>query len=98
MPIFKVSKQAEDDLIKIAEYTEDNWGIEKRNQYLDDIDQSFHLLAANSEYPIVKDIGHIKEGCFSLLVNKYIIIFRKHSYGIRIVCVLGQPMNIGLHL
>ena len=65
MPIFKVSKKAEDDLIKIAEYTEDTWGIDKRNQYLDEIDRHFHLLAENSEYPTVKDVGYIKDGCVS---------------------------------
>ena len=98
MAIVKVSKKAENDLVEIGEYTENNWGIDKRNQYLDEIDQRFHLLAENPAYPMVKDISHIKKGCFSLLINEHIIIFRKHSYGVRIVRVLGQPMNLDLHL
>ena len=43
MAIVKVSKKAENDLVEIGEYTENNWGIDKRNQYLDEIDQRFHL-------------------------------------------------------
>jgi toxin ParE1/3/4 len=98
MPIFKVSKKAEDDLFEIGECTQNVWGIDQRNKYLDDIDKRFHQLASNPEYPASKDRSSLKKGCFSLLINEHIIIYRKFSYGVRIVRVLGQPMDIKQHL
>ena len=98
MPIFKVSKRAESDLLEIGEYTEDTWSIDQRNKYLDDIDRRFHQLAENPDYPTAKDISYISEGCFSLLVNEHTIIYRKFSYGVRIVRVLGQSMDLKRHI
>jgi plasmid stabilization system protein ParE len=43
--IFKVSELAGNDLFDIGKYTEDLWGIEQRNKYLDDIDNRFQQLA-----------------------------------------------------
>jgi len=93
VPILKVSKKAESDLFEIGKYTEDTWGINQRNKYLDDIDQCFHQLTENPDYPTSKNINHISKGCFSLLINEHIIIYRKFSYGIRIIRVLGQSMD-----
>lgn len=98
MPIFKVSKKAEDDLFEIGEYTQEKWGIEQRNKYLDDIDQRFHQLAENPEYPISKDRSELKKGIFSLLINEHIILYRKFSYGVRIVRILNQSMDLKSHL
>ena len=64
MPIFKLSQIARKDLVEIGAYTEDNWGIDKRNEYLDDLDERFNLLAENPDYPASKEIGHIKQSFF----------------------------------
>lgn len=98
MPIFKVSKKADDDLLDIRNYTHENWGTKQRDKYLYEIGERFHLLAENPDYPASRDISHIKQGYFSLLVNEHVIIFRKHSYGVRIVRVLGQSMELKRHL
>ena len=98
MPTFKVSKKAENDLFEIGEYTQNEWGIDQRNKYLDDIDRRFHQLADNPDYPTSKNISHITKGCFSLLINEHIIVYRKFSYGVKIVRVLGQSMALERHL
>jgi len=98
VPIFKVSQKAEDDLFAIGQYTEEKWGTNQRNQYLDDIDKRFFQLAENPDYPSSKNLNMIKKGCFGLLVNEHIIIYRKFSYGVRIVRVLAQVMEIERHL
>ena len=98
MPQFKVSKKAEEDLLRIGKYTQENWGVSQRNKYLDEIEQQFYLLAENPNHPTVQNRSNIKNGIFSLLVNKHIIIFRKHSYGVRIVRVLSQSMLLGKHI
>ena len=51
MAIFKVSTMAGNDLFDIGIYTENAWGTAQRNKYLDDIDNRFHELATNPDYP-----------------------------------------------
>ena len=94
MAIFKVSTLAANDLLEIGKYTENLWGKGQRNKYLDDIDSRFHELATNSEYPTSKNRNEIRDGCFSVFVNEHVIIYRKFNYGVRIVRVLNQSMDI----
>lgn len=98
MPIFKVSQKAEDDLLAIGKYTEEQWGIDQRNKYLDEINQRFHQLSDNPEYPTSKTRNEIKQGIFSLLINEHVILYRKASYGVRIIRVLNQSMDLKIHL
>ena len=98
MPKFKVSQKAEDDLMEIGIYTENKWGVDQRDLYLDDIEKSFNLLAKDPDYPTSKNIDHIVLDCFSLLVNEHVIIYKKFSYGIRVIRVLSQKMNFERHL
>jgi len=96
--IFKVSQLAGNDLFDIGKYTEDTWGIEQRNKYLDDIDSRFHELAKTPDYLTSKNREEIGKGCFSVFVNQHVIIYRKFSYGVRIVRVLKQSMDIKQYL
>lgn len=43
---FTLTRAAKADLRAIAIYTEDQWGIEQRNLYIKQFDDTFHLLAA----------------------------------------------------
>ncbi len=98
MPQLKVSKKADSDLLEIRNYTQEKWGIEQRDKYLDKIDARFKQLAENPDYPTAIDIGHIRSDYYSLQINEHFIIYRKYSYGVRIVRVLGQVMDIKQHL
>ena len=98
MPVYKVSQKAADDLYQIGLYTEEEWGVAQRDKYLDDIASKFNALAKNPELQTVKKRDDILKGCFSLLVNEHVIIFRKFSYGVRIVRVLHQSMDFHRHL
>jgi toxin ParE1/3/4 len=80
--IFKVSQKAEDDLLEIAYYTDENWGKAQRNLYLDDINRRFHEIADNPNWPAARDINTISKGCFIALINKHIIVYKKYTYGI----------------
>ena len=59
---------------------------------------SYRVLAKNPDYPTFKDISHIRNGCFSLPVNEHFIIYRKSIYGVRIVRILGQGIDLERHL
>ena len=47
MPVYRVSKQAKNDLRQIGLYTEKEWGRAQRRKYLSELDRKFSLLAAN---------------------------------------------------
>ncbi len=42
-----ISKSAQADLIKIAKYGDENYGIERSNQYRDRLKEQFEILAHN---------------------------------------------------
>lgn len=77
MPAYKVSEAAFNDLIDIGAYTEQEWGISQRDNYLNDIEARFETLASNTEHPTVKDRSELRKGCLSSSINEHIIIFRK---------------------
>lgn len=87
MPAYRVSRVAFDDLVNIGRYTENEWGTSQRNEYLDDIERQFDMLARDPEYPAIRSRNEPRKGCFSLSVNEHIIVFRKTNYGIRIIRV-----------
>ena len=98
MPTYKVSKAAAEDLFKIGLYTEEKWGVQQRNIYLDELERKFNELARNPDLPTSVSRDEIKIGCYSILINKHMIIYRKFDYGVRIVRVLHQSMDVKRHL
>jgi len=98
VPAYKVSKLAFDDLVDIGVYTQNEWGTAQRNNYLDDIERQFELLAHDPEQLTIRDRSEVRKGCLSLKINEHIIIFRKTKYGVRILRVLHNAMDLGQHL
>ena len=94
MTKFRVSKAAANDLYEIGVYTEEYWGKEQRNNYLDDLESRFIELANDANSALAIPRNDIKWGCFSSYVNKHMIVFRKFKYGIRIIRVVHQSMDI----
>ncbi len=45
MKTYRISKSAQADLIKIAHYGDENYGIERSNQYRDHLKEQFAILA-----------------------------------------------------
>lgn len=80
MSIFKVSQKAEDDLLEIAYYTDENWGKAQRDAYLDEINKRFNEIAHNPDWPTARDINVISKGCFITLINEHIIVYKKNIY------------------
>ncbi|MBL4853476.1 MAG: type II toxin-antitoxin system RelE/ParE family toxin [Robiginitomaculum sp.] len=44
---YRISKAAQADLIKIAQYGDENYGIERSNQFRDQLKKQFEILAQN---------------------------------------------------
>lgn len=98
MPEYRISKAASSDLLQIALHTEAEWGKNKRDEYLDSLEQRFVKLASNCSSAFARPRDDVKPGCFFSSVNKHIIIFRKFEYGIRIIRVLHQSMDFTRHI
>lgn len=96
MPIFKVSKKAGSDLLEIGQYTQNKFGIEQRNNYLDSINTKFHALTKNPQSGI--DCENIRKGYLLSHIGSHSVFYKQYSYGIRIIRVLHQRMDWHKHL
>jgi toxin ParE1/3/4 len=88
MPACGFSKLARLDLIEIADYTLDQWGVDQAMRYLDSLEGCFGLIAANPE------IGHkcdrLRKGYRRIEHEKHVIFYRRDDAGILIVRILHQ--------
>ena len=96
MATFKVSVKANQDLIEIGAYTQKKWGVEQRDNYLDELNDSFQSLADNP------GLGHscdtIRPTYRGYFTGKHIIFYKSYHYGVRIVRILHQNMHYTKHL
>ena len=74
MKSFELSKEAKNDLRKIAQYTEKRWGREQRYLYIKQFDEVFHSLAGKPT--IGKQCDNIKEGYLKFLQSSHIVYYR----------------------
>ncbi len=96
MRSYRVSNVAKADIYKIAEYTQKQWGKDKRRQYLNDLNDKFTLLAENplmvreddSFTPPVRLCPHAQ----------HLIVYVTEDTGIYIIRILHASMNITNHL
>ena len=93
MSTFTLTNMAKADLKEIAKFTQNRWGREQRDLYLQMLDVSFHQLAAN---PLKgKDCSDIRVGYRKLIVGSHVIFFRQTlTDTIEIVRVLHGHMDI----
>ena len=97
MPSFSLTNMAKADLKEIARFTQNRWGREQRNLYLQMLDVSFQQLAAN---PLKgKDCSDIRIGYRKLNAGSHAIFYRQTLVDtIEIVRVLHGHMDIETRL
>lgn len=98
MPRYRVSKAAAADLLEIGLYTQNKWGMTKRDNYLDAIQDRFIELAEDPQSTLAIRRDDVKQGCFFSFVNRHIIVFRRYKYGIRVIRILHQSMDMIQHV
>ncbi len=93
MNSFDLTREAKEDLRKIAKYTEKCWGRDQRNLYIKQFDDGFHLLA---ESPSVgKECDYIKVGYRKFPQGSHIIFYREGKKSkITIIRILHKNMDI----
>mgnify|MGYP005995324693 CR=1 FL=1 len=91
--MFEVSAKAKIDLIKIAKYTQLNWGTTQRNEYLKLLDNSFHQLAKEPMLGVSCD--YVREGYRKHPQGSHTIYYKEHKKDkILIVRVLHKSMDV----
>ncbi|MEZ5496792.1 MAG: type II toxin-antitoxin system RelE/ParE family toxin [Gammaproteobacteria bacterium] len=94
----KIHKQhkAEQDLIDIWLYSCQNWGVNQADYYLDQLDESFKIIAMNPEIGV--KIDYIRNGYFKYQAKEHIIFYKYNDSSIQVLRVLGNDMDYIQHL
>lgn len=92
MKAFELTREAKEDLRKIARYTEKRWGRDQRYLYAKQFDDVFHFLA---ETPSVgKKCDYIKVGYRKFPQGSHIIFYRETTNKITIIRILHKNMDV----
>lgn len=96
MPEYRFSRLARLDLIEIADYTVDIWGLEQANRYIDGLGGCFRQLARTPG--MGRPCGRIRRGYRRMEHEKHVIIYRVDGDSIFISRILHQSMLPSRHL
>ena len=97
MKKFRISKAADADLRKIAEYTLQHWGIKQRDAYIKEMFGAFSQLSKAPEMAVKMD--SVREGYRKFSQGSHVIFFREvESCNIEIIRVLHKRMDVDAHL
>lgn len=97
MKKFKISKAANADLRKIAEYTRQHWGTKQRDIYIKEMFDAFSQLAKGPEMAVRMD--SVRLGYRKFPQGSHVIFFREgESCNIEIIRVLHKRMDVDAHL
>lgn len=84
------SRSAKADLISIAVYTRQTWGVAQAERYLDDLEECSHLLAGNPS--LGRPCEWIRPGLRRFERHKHLLFYRQQEDGILVVRILHQSM------
>ena len=95
MPRYTLTESAKEDLIAIADYGDEHFGIERSNRFRMELDSHFMNIA---DHPLrYQEVTDIREGYRRSVYEKYSIYYRVVGGGIEIVRILrGQDPRTGL--
>lgn len=96
MKTYQLSNKAREDLHQIASYTKAKFGEVQAKAYLTGITE---IVARLVETPaLAHKITYIRQEYRRYLFQKHAIYFKETTYGIYIMRILHQQMNINLHI
>lgn len=96
--IFKLSKEAENDLENIWLYTFENWSAEQADRYLNLIIDEIEYLSQKPESGI--NFENFRKGYFRSKVKSHFIFYRINAQkeALEIIRILHERMDIDNHL
>ena len=93
MKTFELSREAKEDLKKIARFTEKRWGRDQRFFYIKQFDDVFHLLADTPS--VGKKCDYIKKGYRKFPQSSHIIFYHESSKNkITVIRILHKNMDV----
>lgn len=92
----RIRPRADKDLEGIYEYSYQEFGEARADQYMRDLDAAFHKLAA--EPSAGRDYSHVRPGLMAYRVVSHVVFFERSVDGITILRVLHKSMDYGRHL
>jgi toxin ParE1/3/4 len=87
---YRFSRLARLDLIEIADYTVDSWGLSQAERYLDGLDDCFKQLVQSPR--LGRTCDQIRRGYRRIEQAKHVIIYRADADGVFICRILHQSM------
>lgn len=85
---YRLSQLAEEDLLSIADYGDEHFGIAQSDRYRDQLKQRFSALA---EQPyLYQAVDDIRKGYRRSVCGKHSIYYRIDEHGVEIIRVLGR--------
>jgi len=92
MPSYRLSPEAKKDLLAIRAHTQNKWGIQQAQKYIDALEIMCEKLARSPH--IGRERPEIKPGYRSITGGKHVIFYRVDDSGIDILRVLHGRMDI----
>jgi len=93
------SSDAIQDLINIANYTLDNWGLAQALKYNKKLENAYQKIRQNPTHTLTKARPDIRQNVRTLNVGKHVIIYHlKNAATVEIVRILHQSMDYKRHL
>jgi toxin ParE1/3/4 len=96
MPVYQFSQRARLDLIEIAEYTLETWGIDQANSYIDSLYDCFALLTMSPR--IGRPCDKIRRGYRRIEHEKHAVFYRIEGDGVFISRILHHAMLPSRHM
>lgn len=95
MKPFDLTRKAQADLREIAIFTMERWGVEQRNVYIKQFDDTFHRLATS---PLMgKACDEVMPGYRKFPQGSHVIFYKKGSSSvIEVVRILHKNMDVGM--
>ena len=93
---YSFSRLARLDLIEIAEYTLDRWGLNQAERYLDGLDDCFKRLVQTPQMGSACD--QIRDGYRRIEQGKHVVIYRADVDGVFISRILHRRILPERHM
>ncbi len=93
---YRLTPEADNDLVIIWLYTFENWGIDQANSYLEKLENQF--LALSQQPNIGRPVDQIRQGYRCFHYNRHLIFYRSQMKNqIEIVRILHDRMAVDQH-
>ncbi len=96
---YRLTPQADSDIADILEYTRQKWGLAQASKYLQELEQ--HLIDLGQKKKTGKLCSILlptTEEIYYFHANKHYVIFRYSEYGIDVLALYHDRMDLPFHL